>query len=140
MTGFVCPRCGSTRITDGKCEYCGFIFERKKPETPTPQQEPEAAARNRNMIKCPDCGRMISRYASPCPHCGRPVPQIGASSSELDRRRHIIGTVLAVMVVIAIIIFAVAGWFRTNPTSMPNWLFLFVINVRRFFGLSPFPG
>lgn len=34
MAGFVCPQCGSARITDGKCEYCGFIFEEKKPETP----------------------------------------------------------------------------------------------------------
>lgn len=147
MAGFVCPQCGSSRITDGKCEYCGFIIERKKPETPdipkaaqsTPQQGTEPAAGSRNLIKCPDCGRMISRYASRCPQCGCPSPHTGHSSSEQYAivRKHLrrIGIVL---LVIAAVVIGVSIWYNTSRHSMPSWLWNLVFDVRIFFGLRPF--
>jgi hypothetical protein len=29
---------------------------------------------NPNLVRCPDCGRRISRQAPACPGCGRPMP------------------------------------------------------------------
>jgi hypothetical protein len=26
-----------------------------------------------NLIKCPDCGRLVSKSAAACPQCGRPM-------------------------------------------------------------------
>ena len=38
MAGLTCPSCGSSRITNGKCEYCGSVVEETKPEKDTPDQ------------------------------------------------------------------------------------------------------
>lgn len=34
-------------------------------------------ANNPNLLRCPDCGGMVSRQAPACPHCGRPMSPAG---------------------------------------------------------------
>lgn len=66
-----CPKCGSLSLRNGKCFMCGYSTESTSQEdelaTQTPQNTPT------NLAPCPDCGHMVSLYATSCPNCGRPL-------------------------------------------------------------------
>ena len=38
---------------------------------------------NVNLLKCPDCGNMISKLAKTCPHCGRPIVEEAPQKIEV---------------------------------------------------------
>ena len=128
MTGFVCPRCGSVHISEGKCEYCGYIIEGSKtePAGTSSKQEAVPVSGNKNLIECPDCGKMVSRDAEKCPHCGCPTPR----NKKLNRNTGII--LLAIVAIIVI----VAIWYKADPHSVPIWLQQIIVEIRKAFGAT----
>lgn len=139
MANTTCPRCGSARIKDGKCEYCGCIIESAR-EAPAggsgEEKDTLKDTGNGQLLKCPDCGRMISRDAQTCPNCGCPDPRGKRAAAEQeketkDQKVHRIAIILiAVLAIIALVII----WHKTNPYSMPIWLQQIIMDVRKFFG------
>ncbi len=56
-----CPQCGLVNFADAEvCKRCTAELK-----------EVQSAAKNPNLIQCPDCGRPVSKQAESCPHCGR---------------------------------------------------------------------
>ena len=139
MANTTCPRCGSAHIKDGKCEYCGCIIESAR-EAPAgisgEEKDTLKDTGNGQLLKCPDCGRMISRDAQTCPNCGCPDPRGKRAAAEQEKEtrdqkvRRIAIILIAVLAIIALVII----WHKTNPYSMPIWLQQIIMDVRKFFG------
>ena len=67
-----CPNCGKPMNGAVWCKNCGYDpreVEREQKETNRPKSN---VTEKSNLVKCPDCGRMVSRSASSCPGCGCP--------------------------------------------------------------------
>lgn len=73
-----CPKCGSTKIKDGKCEECGYVFPQDEESKAVDREERaklDAMSTGKN-VKCPKCGYTAPmNYWSPgkkeylCPEC-----------------------------------------------------------------------
>lgn len=82
-----------------KCPYCGVD-----------NASGEGAAPNGALIKCPDCGKEISRSALACPNCGRPMkaqPQVQREGPFLQTlNAGCVVVVVIVLIVVAVVIIA----------------------------------
>ena len=131
MAGLSCPRCGGIHISEGKCEYCGFIIEgisadKAKEQQAVPKQGTVPVSGNKNLIECPDCGKMVSRDAEKCPHCGCPTPR----NKKLNRNTGIIFFAIVAIIVGVII------WYKADPHSVPIWLQQIIVEIRKAFGAT----
>jgi len=59
------------------------------------------------MIKCPSCGSDVSSEAVSCPKCGHPLRSTGSSINTKDPV-HVIGIILAVIILLGLIGFGIA--------------------------------
>jgi hypothetical protein len=85
----ICPQCGAVyakveaRLLRQKQEAAlakrkarvPRAQDRKPARAPVAAPLPAAAQKSRALIKCKDCGGVVSRNAETCPHCGAPVPE-----------------------------------------------------------------
>ena len=126
MSHYTCPRCGSIHIKNGKCEYCGCRIEVDKAEQNEAKQEAVPASENKNLIECPDCGKMVSRDAEKCPHCGCPTPR----NKKLNRNTGIIFFAIVAIIVGVII------WYKVAPHTVPIWLQQIIVEIRKAFGAT----
>ena len=104
--GKTCPNCGKPLDRDDWCRNCGYDLrevEQERNETSKPVQ---SAPVKSNLVKCPDCGRMVSRNATSCPGCGCPFE---TEQAEPERKSGSGGVFVAV--VLGII---VAVWLLTK--------------------------
>ena len=82
---YACPQCGtvydlSAEHYNQKLEcHCGAKFTVPPPEEAAAVPNPEA---NPNLMKCPDCGAMVSKKAAACPKCGSPFQVLPAAASS----------------------------------------------------------
>ena len=105
-SGKICPNCGKQLDRDDWCRNCGYDLrevEQERNETSKPAQ---SAPVKSNLVKCPDCGRMVSRNATSCPGCGCPFE---TEQDEPERKSGSGGVFVAV--VLGII---VAVWLLTK--------------------------
>lgn len=75
-----------------------------------------------SLYSCPDCGNMVSIYATSCPQCGRPlVPQgpIPDTDREAPQRSgaSVIGIIFAVVVGILVAIWVASKIFHVEVTG-----------------------
>jgi DNA-directed RNA polymerase subunit M/transcription elongation factor TFIIS len=86
-TFMLCPHCGKDVFATGSvCVHCGQSIhkqERSKDHHSIPVAAQDfAKLRDQlgitstppaKLVRCPDCGREVSRRAATCPHCGAPL-------------------------------------------------------------------
>lgn len=62
------------------------------------------------LIKCPACARPVSPNAAACPSCAEPIRPERTNSSGINLRDpvHVIGVVIAALVVLATVLFVVS--------------------------------
>lgn len=70
-----CPHCGAFSLQNGKCFSCGYSAENSQQEIEQQVSQGQTSA-STNLAPCPDCGHMVSMYATSCPNCGRPLKPI----------------------------------------------------------------
>lgn len=66
-----------------------------------------------SLLNCPECGKRISSHARQCPDCGYPImaqdepvaPRLKSTYKYSTTKKH--GTIIAVVIIIAIIVFFV---------------------------------
>ena len=73
------------------------------------------------LIQCPECAKDISDKVKACPHCGYPLKEMPMSTESIPQLVKLTGvkynkpkskkTIRIVIIVLALIIFAVAGYF-----------------------------
>ena len=67
-----CPQCGRQTLKGDYCSNCGFklndSYGSQMPQVPSNQPVIPP-----NLAPCPDCGNLVSMYATSCPRCGRPL-------------------------------------------------------------------
>lgn len=135
---FKCPNCGGIYLKDGKCETCGLLIDESKRD-----QQQQTVQKNhsdqsqvtlpKNLMRCPDCGQMISKDAYTCPRCGCPFPGNMPRAKNENRSSGrksgtgILGTIVAIVVAALII------WYIAAPYSTPVWLQKIGGTIRCFF-------
>ena len=129
MLRFQCPKCGGMYVSDGRCMNCGYVVSEPKDKSaqestgsqqPTESQSTTDQPRN-NLMRCPDCGKVISKDAYMCPHCGCPFPGNfkGATQQPTPKGNSglgLFGTIVAIVVAILIV------WYIAAPYSTPVWV------------------
>lgn len=127
-----CPKCGGMYMKEGRCETCGFIIDEALANRSEPKQDP--IVMNKNLMPCPDCGRMISKDAISCPQCGCPFPannqHFGPQQKVVVQKNSgagVLGTI------VAIVIAGLALWYIAAPYTTPVWLQKIGGTIRCFF-------
>ena len=130
MVRFSCPKCGGMYMNAGRCETCGYMIDsfqtRQQSASPNEQsilqQDVGPISENRNLMKCPDCGRMISKDALFCPQCGCPFSgnMRAASAPQTNRRQS--GGIGVLGIACGVLIGLLVYWYLKAPYSMPVWL------------------
>lgn len=59
------------------------------------------------LIKCVECGTEMSDAAAACPKCGHPLKATPAGGINTSDPVHFIGIVVAVIILLGIVVFAV---------------------------------
>jgi predicted amidophosphoribosyltransferase len=74
---FNCPRCNQPLSVEASgagmlvnCPEC-----KEQIEIPRGAVEGKEETANPNLMRCPDCGKEVSRNAESCPHCGRKLKE-----------------------------------------------------------------
>lgn len=137
MVRFMCPKCGGMYMKAGRCETCGFIVDAalaKQSVTPQPAPVQEnAQPEYRNLMTCPDCGKLISKDALSCPQCGCPFPGnmkgLVPQNTPVQKKTGpgVLGIILGI--VIGLLVF----WYIAAPYSTPVWLQKIGGTIRCFF-------
>lgn len=62
------------------------------------------------LVKCPACGRAVSPNAAACPACAEPIRPERTNHSGINLRDpvHVVGVIIAALVVAATVVFAVS--------------------------------
>ena len=77
MRSIKCPQCGLVNFAGVEtCKRCEADLTKVSEMIEQVQVAKSAAALKPNLMPCPDCDRMISRYAEACPQCGRFIQRI----------------------------------------------------------------
>lgn len=65
------------------------------------------------LIKCPECGQMVSTKADRCPHCGRPLEGVvmGKPVEQVEPNRTKRWPWILLMVILLLIVGCAAAWF-----------------------------
>jgi predicted amidophosphoribosyltransferase len=66
-----------------------------------------------SLIKCPACGRDVSKNAPSCPGCGEPIKSsVEKASGAINMKDpvHLIGVIFAIAVLLGIILLFVNGY------------------------------
>ena len=124
MENTICYECGTYQQVPAhyigqeiKCNQCGVTFtavNAAKTKNPVRQQQkvnPVSASPTKqtetmdssNLIKCPSCGKSISRQAASCPDCGHTFSR-NNGGVNLSDPIHLIGVILAILAGIGVVI------------------------------------
>ena len=96
-------------------------------QQPVNQYVPQPPVNLPNLVQCPDCGNLVSMYATSCPTCGRPfVPLSHIDQNNIveeervpeKRRFNPIALIFGIILIIAGIYFAYNGGFHLGVNGL----------------------
>ena len=96
------------------------------PQQPVNQYIQQPPVNLPNLVQCPDCGHMVSIYATACPTCGRPfvplsniVQQEEKEEREPEKRRiNSIALFFGILLLIVGLYYAFNGGFQLGATGL----------------------